>query len=61
MTHTFVGALLPTRQGQPCRLVNTWRGRGPHNVRVEFADGHRVVCPVRCTRKIKSGERREGE
>jgi len=41
----------PELRGQPCRVVCTWRRRGKHNVLVEFADGSRAVCPVRCIRK----------
>lgn len=39
--------------GRRCRIVNTWRRRSPHNVRIEFEDGERVVCPLRCVRKEK--------
>jgi len=50
----FVGRLLPERKGQRCRILNTWRGKGPHNVRVEFEDGWQMVTPLRCTRKVKT-------
>ena len=54
LNRIFIGRLLPERKGQRCRVVNTWRGRGPHNVRIEFADGHTTVCPVRCIRKANA-------
>lgn len=38
-------------RGRLCRVVATWRGRGPHNVAIEFENGERVICPVRCIRK----------
>lgn len=38
-------------KGQPCRVLTTWRGKGKHNVRIEFENGERVICPVRCLRK----------
>jgi len=47
----FVGRLLPERKGQRCRIVTTWRKKGPHNVRVEFEDGWQMITPLRCTRK----------
>lgn len=40
-------------KGKPCRVLTTWRGKGKHNVRVEFEDGERVICPIRCIRKAK--------
>ena len=53
MTHIYIGRLNPALCGQPCRLLNTWRGHGPHNVLVEFASGQTVVCPMRCLRRIR--------
>ena len=47
----YVGRAMEQRRGEPCRMINTWRGGGPHNVQIEFADGVRAVCPVRCIRK----------
>ena len=48
----YVGRLNPRLRGRACRVVRTWRRKAPHNVMVEFADGERVVCPIRCVRKV---------
>ena len=53
VTHIYVWRLNPALRGQPCHLLVTWRGHGPHNVLVEFAGGLRVVCPMRCLRRIR--------
>ena len=60
-THKYVGRFMPDWHGRRCWIVNTWRrilpGRrpaGPHNVRIEFEDGERAVCPIRCLRKLKT-------
>ncbi len=50
----YVGKARPQWKGLRCRILKTWRGRGPHNVMIEFADGALAVCPVRCLRKVKS-------
>jgi len=49
----YVGRAHPDLKGKMCRIINTWRGKAPHNVTVEFEDGFRVVCPMRCLRKVK--------
>lgn len=36
------------------RRIKTWRGKGPHNVLLVAVDGERIVCPARCTRKVKA-------
>ena len=53
-THTYIGRFKPERRGQQCRLLNTWRGKGPHNVQVEFSDGYRMICPIRCLRRLET-------
>ena len=49
----YVGKTMPHWHGRLCRIVQTWRGRGPHNVWIQFEDGIETICPIRCTRKIK--------
>lgn len=34
-------------RGEPVLVLLGWRGRGPHNVLVERADGSRIVRPFR--------------
>ena len=53
LDRVYVGKGRPDWYGRRCGLVNTWRRKGPHNVTVEFADGERAVCPVRCIRKAE--------
>lgn len=55
----YVGDRLsrPELRGRLCRVINTWRGRGPHNIQVEFPDGTRVACPVRCIRRLDKQRR----
>ena len=50
----YVGKGRPQWRGLRCRIVKTWRGRGPRNVMIEFADGALAVCPARCLRKVKT-------
>ncbi len=45
--YTYVGKVNPKYKGQPCKLICTWRGKGKHNVSVEFEDGYRMVVPMR--------------
>ena len=40
-------------KGKLCRVIQTWRGKGKHNVVIEFESGERVTCPIRCIRKVK--------
>jgi len=48
----YVGHLgRPSLRGKLCRILNTWRGRGLHNVKIEFTDGEITVCPMRCLRR----------
>ncbi len=64
MKYRYVGRLhdriaealhLPERlHGKLCKLLNTWRRHGPHNVLIEFEDGVQVVCSMRCLRKLSS-------
>jgi len=37
-------------------VMTTWRGRGPHNVRIRFEDGTGAVCPLRCLRKERDDD-----
>ncbi len=46
----------PDHKAKIGRLLQTWRGKGPHNVRIEFEDGTQTICPMRCLRKIKATE-----
>jgi len=55
-THTYIGNANAERKGQPCRLVNTWRRKGPHNVMVMFADGYEMITAMRCLRKAKEAK-----
>ena len=57
MTHIYVGRTMPAWHGRECRIVTTWRGKGRHNVEVEFAGGSRTVTPIRCLRKIKEARK----
>lgn len=51
----YVGRMgRPELKGKLCRVIQTWRGKGVHNVRLEFENGERVTCPVRCIRKVKT-------
>ena len=51
---TYVGrAGRPELRGKRCRVLTTWRGKGKHNVRIDFENGERVICPIRCIRKVK--------
>jgi len=43
----------PEWYGRQCEVVNTWRGRSLHNVKIRFADGETAAVPVRCLRRIK--------
>jgi len=52
----YVGRARPEWRGRRCQVVVTWRGRGPHNVRIRFMDGTGAVCPLRCLRKEKGNE-----
>jgi len=46
MTHWYrIRKWLPSRHGEPCRIVARGRGPGPRNVLIKFADGLRVVVP----------------
>jgi len=47
----YVGRLWPEMKNRHCRIINTWRGVGPHNVRIEFEGGEQAICPIRCLRK----------
>ena len=47
----YVGRANEALRGRACCIINTWRGRAPHNVRVEFEDGTRTICPMRCLRR----------
>ncbi len=38
--------------GLLCRVVTTWRRKGPRNVLIEFEDRQRVICPIRTIRKV---------
>ena len=53
----YVGRLNEALRGRRCRVLTTWRRHAPHNVRIEFEDGSRTICPIRCIRKVKGGER----
>lgn len=58
MLHRYVGRVNPEYKGQPCRLVQTWRGKAIHNVLIEFEDGKQMVCPMRGNVvKRKGGEK----
>ena len=65
LDRTYVGDRLSRpellRKGRPCRVLCTWRRRGPHNVLVEFADGSRTICPVRGIRKRRTPWQRAKE
>ena len=47
----YVGRVRPDWKGRRCRVTQTWRGKGKHNVRIEFEDGSTATCPIRCIRK----------
>lgn len=47
----YVGKARPAWHGRHCRILATWRGRAPHNVRIEFLNGRRAVVPMRCLRR----------
>ena len=53
----YVGRINHALRGRHCRVLTTWRRKAPHNVRVEFEDGERTICPIRCIRKRKENER----
>lgn len=38
-------------RGEPVLVLLGWRGRGPHNVLIEYADGRRTVIPFRGLRR----------
>jgi len=52
-THTLVGK--GEGSGRPCRLLRTWRGRGPHNVLVATVD-KKLIVPLRRLRKVRREE-----
>ena len=49
----YVGKANPQLKGNRCRILQTWRGKGPHNVLVEFCWGEKIMCPMRCLRKAR--------
>lgn len=49
----YVGKANPQLHGKRCRILINWRRKGPHNVLVEFTWGERIMCPIRCLRKVK--------
>ena len=49
----YRGRMNPALRGKLCRVTQTWRGKAPHNVEVEFADGTRTICPLRCLRRTQ--------
>ena len=51
--YRFVGRFRPDLRDQECRIINTWRRKGKHNVRIEFDDGLQLVTPMRCLRRVK--------
>ena len=54
-THTYRGRLgRPELRGQRCRILQTWRRQGKHNVKIELEGGEVTTCPIRCLRKENS-------
>ena len=47
----YIGRMSPLLKGKRCRIITTWRRYGPHNVLVEFENGRRIICPLRCLDK----------
>lgn len=44
----------PELRGKLCKVLETWKRHGKHNVWIEFEDGEQVICPVRCIRKVET-------
>ena len=52
---TYIGRANPALKGCKCRIINTWRRQGPHNVLIEFEGGRREIVPMRSIRKRLMG------